>query len=230
MFTTKYVKEDLPTYSELYNEFWLKDYWVSRSFEPHDPKWQELDPYWEIPRYKVLLATACNQFNKMMYIDKSVNFYGPVRRLFCSEYDLRLDVQDYISWHLNDRTYQLSVTRMDEWRPHFAIAKEGVYLDTPNYNHPMLGEDNLPPIYELDLPNGQDNPFVQNHLYIKRYKMSELLGLIELRFVWRSMEGYYTHQYRNNSYPVSMIWDCTHPKFKDLLSIFMEKITDPLGV
>lgn len=61
-----YVKEELPTWSEFYEEFYL-----NKVFEFNRDKWKhdEMDPYWKIPRKKVLLAQCCNQLNKMIHED-----------------------------------------------------------------------------------------------------------------------------------------------------------------
>ena len=64
-----YAKEELPTWNEIYNEFYKKEYYRDRSIDPEDQRWNEIDPYWNIPRYKYLLGTVCNQFNKMLFED-----------------------------------------------------------------------------------------------------------------------------------------------------------------
>lgn len=61
-----YCKEELPTWSEVYEEFWTGRIF---SYSPDISEHQTLDSYWQIPRRKVILATVCNQFNKMIIED-----------------------------------------------------------------------------------------------------------------------------------------------------------------
>lgn len=62
-----YTKEELPTWAEVYEDFYLgKQY----SYDPTNPSDNECyDLYWKIPRKKFLIATVCNQFNKMIFED-----------------------------------------------------------------------------------------------------------------------------------------------------------------
>ena len=67
MIDSIYVKEDLPTWSEVYYEFYKNK---TFSFDHEDDnQLNDIDKYWKIPRRKVLLATVANQFNKMLYED-----------------------------------------------------------------------------------------------------------------------------------------------------------------
>ena len=59
-----YTKEELPTWSEMYEEFYKKE--IYAYIEEND---KDIDPYWNIPRNKVLLSQACNQLNKMLFED-----------------------------------------------------------------------------------------------------------------------------------------------------------------
>jgi len=58
-----YCKEELPTWDELYNEFYIKE---SFQYDPSNPEYQVMDPYWNRPRRKLLMAWACNQLNKII--------------------------------------------------------------------------------------------------------------------------------------------------------------------
>lgn len=62
-----YCKEELPTWDELYKEFYVNKIF---DYDPDVPDQQSLDPYWRIPRRKMLLSWACNQLNKMIFEDK----------------------------------------------------------------------------------------------------------------------------------------------------------------
>ena len=61
-----YTKEELPTWAEVYEEFYLCEQY---DFNPMIPIHQVTDPYWKVPHRKYLLAIVCNQFNKMIYED-----------------------------------------------------------------------------------------------------------------------------------------------------------------
>lgn len=75
-----YAKEELPTWAEVYEEFYLgKQYF----YDPN--KDEEIDPYWKIPHKKFLIAVVCNQFNKMLYEDKMMyNICKELTREFCT--------------------------------------------------------------------------------------------------------------------------------------------------
>ena len=61
-----YTKEELPTWAEMYYEFYQKKLY-------HTIKNDEIDPYWNIPRSLVLLSICCNELNKMLYEDGKRN-------------------------------------------------------------------------------------------------------------------------------------------------------------
>ena len=61
-----YAKEELPTWSEVYNEFYKQKMF---SYSITDPSQQTIDPYWKIPHMKYIIMTVCNQFNKMIFED-----------------------------------------------------------------------------------------------------------------------------------------------------------------
>ena len=60
-----YVKEELPTWNEVYNVWYKQKMFTFDSEKDSKP----IDPYWKIPVKKYLLATVCNQFNKMIFED-----------------------------------------------------------------------------------------------------------------------------------------------------------------
>ena len=66
-----YVKEELPTWNEIYNEFWLKKIFTYDNFITDDNK---LDSYWKIPYRKYLLGLICNQFNKNLFEDGKMDY------------------------------------------------------------------------------------------------------------------------------------------------------------
>ena len=61
-----YSKDELPTWHEIYHDFYKKKLTI---YDPRS-KQNEIDPYWKLPKFKVLLSFICNQLNKMMFEDK----------------------------------------------------------------------------------------------------------------------------------------------------------------
>jgi hypothetical protein len=62
--TSRWSKEDLPTWSQFMNEFYLKKIYF---YDVRDTP--ERDPYWLINKRQLILALACNQLNKMIIED-----------------------------------------------------------------------------------------------------------------------------------------------------------------
>jgi len=62
-----YDKDCLPTWEELYNQFYKKRMF---NYEPHNRGHNfQNDPFWNRPTRKMLLAWGCNQLNKMVFED-----------------------------------------------------------------------------------------------------------------------------------------------------------------
>lgn len=62
-----YDKDCLPTWEELYKQFYKKRMF---NYEPHNRGHNfQNDPYWNRPARKMILAWACNQLNKMVFED-----------------------------------------------------------------------------------------------------------------------------------------------------------------
>lgn len=68
MISQFYCKDELPTWHEIYYDFYLKD-----SFCYNNEIDSDLDLYWKEPRKKVLLGFICNQLNKMIFEDKTIS-------------------------------------------------------------------------------------------------------------------------------------------------------------
>lgn len=87
---SQYSRNELPTWNEVYNDWYCKYDAISR-YEYYAELDPEIDPYWKIPRKLYLLATICNQFNKMIYEDKIIKenirfaLYQPSRENNCIE-------------------------------------------------------------------------------------------------------------------------------------------------
>ena len=61
---SRYLKEELPTWNEIYDDFyshWLDD---SSLYNIHGK-----NPYWKVLNRDFIIATMCNQFNKMLHED-----------------------------------------------------------------------------------------------------------------------------------------------------------------
>lgn len=78
-----YAKEELPTWNEVYNEFYRNRVYMYSHIDLNHLK---RDPYWKIPHQKYLLAVVCNQLNKMIFED-----------------DMKDDVIHYMQDILSDR-------------------------------------------------------------------------------------------------------------------------------
>lgn len=65
-----YTKEELPTWAEVYEDFYKGRVLF---YDPNDESHQKLDTYWKIPKRKYILAIICNQFNKMLFEENMKN-------------------------------------------------------------------------------------------------------------------------------------------------------------
>lgn len=61
-----YAKEELPTWAEVYNEFYKNKLYIHESYQEYS---SSIDVYWKILHKKFLMITICNQFNKMLNED-----------------------------------------------------------------------------------------------------------------------------------------------------------------
>lgn len=84
--TSIYTKDELPTWSEIYNDFYqnmfLKDNYKDDG---------TIDKYWRIPRQKYICGMICNQFNKMIiededgYKDKIIEEINAIQKYQCDD-------------------------------------------------------------------------------------------------------------------------------------------------
>lgn len=66
---SRYLHDELPTWNEVYNEFWL-----NKAFSYNEERDSERkDPYLNIPYRKYLLMMMCNQLNKNLYEDNCMD-------------------------------------------------------------------------------------------------------------------------------------------------------------
>ena len=131
-----YAKEELPTWSEVYDEFYMNQYYDDRTYYT-DEMLTKIDPYWKIERYKVLLATVCNQFNKMIFED---GYKSILQKAF--EQERYYEDEAGRSVELVDIIFTCDPYTGREGNPRY---------DTLNV---------APPIYTIPLPTGKPNPFI----------------------------------------------------------------------
>ena len=169
MATSIYVKEDLPTWSEVYYEFYKNRVF---SFDPTiEYQSDDIDKYWKIPRRKVLLTTVTNQFNKMLYEDgyseRFVTFlnnnitHNVVSAMFTCELitpPKELRTIDSYTQYMRD---------YDKW--------SSKYLDHFLKDRPIK---EAPPIYTLSIPNGKPNPFITCDEDVDRINVDDLNGYL----------------------------------------------------
>lgn len=146
---SKYAKEELPTWSEVYEEFYKNKMY---SYNIEDPNHtSELDPYWCMHRRKVIIATVCNQFNKTIFEDgykkKLIQMIHDT--LYANPDDVRFVCETIQPWVYpkEGRTFSEYTT---EWQE-FCINK-------------FVGINSPPPIYQIPFPNGKPNPFVTSNI------------------------------------------------------------------
>lgn len=131
-----YAKEELPTWSEVYDEFYKRKSFI---YFPDKEEDQVLDPYWKIPRLKVLLATVCNQFNKMIFEDDVKN--EMLKSLYADNDYCRNPVDIRFICEIDD-----AVNCKINWSQILIKKNVGMFLP--------------PPIYTIPLPTGKRNPFI----------------------------------------------------------------------
>lgn len=132
-----FAKEELPTWGEVYEEFWKYQQFF---YDPKDADMQKEDLYWKIPHRKYLIAIVCNQFNKMIFEDK-FNYHN-------------------INIDYNGEKCEITDIRFTCVIP---SEEDGSIDDYKNwYNSIFCGTSCQPPIYTIPLPTGKGNPFIVN--------------------------------------------------------------------
>ena len=133
-----YAKEELPTWSEVYNEFYKERIYIYSNI---DPDHQVIDPYWNIPHRKYLIMTVCNQFNKMIFED---------------------GYKDALIKMINENIYEEVTDVMFICKSVIMfICKSIHYIETMDFIDGFVYHNDFnPPIYTIPLPNGKSNPFI----------------------------------------------------------------------
>lgn len=130
-----YAKEELPTWDEMYSDFYKKEIF---GYNEDDT---ELDPYWKIKRKMVQISMFCNQLNKMVFEDKMLGEIDPKMR------DIRFIIYGY----------QIDVKSNNWFNPY----KSHIEMEKWTDKH-FCGKSTPPPIYAIHNPNGKENPFITN--------------------------------------------------------------------
>ena len=131
---SKYAKEELPTWSEMYEEFWLHEVFSAT-------KYGDKDPYWKIPHNVYLLSVCLNQLNKMVWEDGcwlqniifGVNFVNRDGTVVSSSPSII--------------TYTIT-------------EPNGKPISSQQLAYPFYNDNPFPPIFTIPLPNGRQNPFI----------------------------------------------------------------------
>lgn len=145
-----YTKDDLPTWYEVYDEWYKKQQFF------YDPEMDyPADPYWGIPHRKYLIATVCNQFNKMLFEDgvrePLLKFFNNYVKTGGTVSDIRFVIESDMSY------LRMHVSELNESLDNYNNHIMDLYK---KYN---VGKDEAPPIYTLTIPGSQKNIFIVNN-------------------------------------------------------------------
>lgn len=143
-----YAKEELPTWSEIYDLFYTQKQFV---YDPSSSDAEDLDLYWKIPKKKYLLAIVCNQFNKMLFED-----------------DMKKDLMTFIHNEIRDDCIDVRFTcePIDDYElpEDLKTIKEDYERFVTRWKKAIddkfVGTNMAPPIYTFPLPTGATNPFI----------------------------------------------------------------------
>lgn len=147
-----YVKEDLPTWSEVYYDFFKKK---AFTYDPTEDT--DVDLYWKLPSRKMLICKIANQFNKMLYED-----------------DYNIKFMTFIDNNIVDNP--LSAMFVAEV-PGSEITSIDAYIAYMESSRSILNRyviKEVPPIYTFPLPNGNVNPFVQHRRDVDRINIDDV--------------------------------------------------------
>lgn len=157
-----YAKEELPTWDEIYNEFWKKKiFHYKKDIAEH----QELDLYWKVPRRRYLLGIMCNQFNKTLFEDKmrqkilKVLNNGVINIPNGKIIDIRFlcEFEDFTN------VIDIDVQKQN-------IVANDLFLYYMEMNN--VGKIYPPPIYTFTLPSKEKNPFIINKEGVRRVDLT----------------------------------------------------------
>lgn len=159
---SQYAKEELPTWSEVYEEFYKNRLYIPDEYiKTLDVE----DIYWKIKHNKFLMITICNQFNKMITEDG----YRDTILQVC---------QKMLDGEVVSVTFILL---------NYAITDQ-YYLEAVKYYTETLNEE--VPIYYVPMPDGKENPFIisKNRMRISSSDIDDKLILYPI-IVSRDEDG-----------------------------------------
>lgn len=153
-----FAKEELPTWNEVYNEYYQAMFLKGdHVFDPENNKDAgQLDLYWKIPHKKFLIAVVCNQFNKMIFEDglreellTTINTTVFTRRFNYAAvgYNVRFAIRLIPNLGMSDK-----LSDEDQKKLHDEIFSTKEFLSAISNSFPY--------IYTIRHPEGKANPFV----------------------------------------------------------------------
>jgi len=141
-----FAKEELPTWSEVYEEFYTHKVY---EYNPEVINHQVNDLYWNFSHTKFLIATATNQFNKMLFED-----------------GMRIGINNLLSQRLPFKVDGLQFLCGDG-----SCAVEWI-RSNPSSSKEIF--KSIPEVYTFPMPNLKVNPFIINAY--KRIDVTKLNG------------------------------------------------------
>jgi len=188
---SQYDKDCLPTWSEIYDEFWMKKVF---NYDPNITEHQELDPYWKRPHRKILLAFVCNQLNKMIFEDgiDVLSYINETTDGHCRRIHFTLN-PDHVPPML--QPYQPGFMHMEEGPP-------GIYAcrlpSTNEYsifatNHPKIDIDALTLPFEIAIyavHEGAENIGIRlSVLEVIEFILKDVITYYENGIGWKDNHG-----------------------------------------
>ena len=104
---SNYVKEELPTWDEVYSEFYKKQLFIKENMDnysiidPYHRVPSKIDPYYKLPKGEIIVALVCNQFNKMITENK-----GTVYHVFFNDWRFILIDDNHDKENYSDEEYE----------------------------------------------------------------------------------------------------------------------------
>lgn len=95
---SNYVKEELPTWNEVYSEFYKKKLYLKENMDNYN----KIDQYYRLPKSEIIVALVCNQFNKMITEDKSSIYH-----IFFNDWRFILIDDNHDKENYSDEEYEL---------------------------------------------------------------------------------------------------------------------------
>lgn len=163
-----YTKRELPTWSEIYYEFYKGNVF---SYDINNDMHHEYDRYWKtVHKRKVLLAKICNQFNKMIFEDGiKENLLDYINNNLWPECtDIRFTLENISMFHTNMEY---------EENPDLFLKEYENFLYNIWYKQlESLGmcSDKFPPIYTIQTTDKQLDEFIIKSPYTIRKNIVDI--------------------------------------------------------